>query len=133
VEIALFSSVGHVLASAPETYPVAEREFSSRKPSFHRLFTGWPERLGKDAFDLNAEPYRSLAALRIQRNRTVHSESALASLPMARSAVYSGVEGSRAITEHLLGPGAFRYGRVLSTYPLSPQPPFSTVPPIDLL
>lgn len=127
VEIALFSSVERLIRRSPGAYPKEERELSAGKAPFTRVFTRWPQRLGKPAFDLTAEPFKSVEALRKQRNRTVHAESALVSLPMARSAVHSAVEGSRAITDHVLGARTFAYDRVLAKYPLKPQPPFSTV------
>lgn len=127
VEIALFSSVERLIRLSLGAYPKEEWELSAGKVPFSRVFTRWPQQLGKPAFDLAAEPFKSVESLRKQRNRTVHAESALVSLPMARAAVHSAVEGSRAITDHLLGAHTFAYDRVLASYPLNPQPPFSAV------
>jgi len=127
VEIALYSSVERLIRLSSGTYSKKERELSSGKVPFSRVLSTWPQRLVKPAFDLTVEPFKSIEALRKQRNRTVHAESALVSLPMARSALHSAVEGSRAITDHLLGTHAFAYDRVLAKYPLNSQLPFSAV------
>ena len=66
--------------------------------------------------------------LKDRRNATIHRESALVSLDMARSALFSAVQASRAISEHLLGAGSFsNYEAVLRKYSLPVQPWFSDV------
>jgi len=61
----------------------------------------------------------------------VHKSSALTSLEMARSALFSAVEASKAIAEHFLGENAFKYESVLYKYPLQQEQWFSQVQLID--
>jgi len=125
VEIALFGSIQKILQASPGKFPKHEKLFA--KARFVDVLIEWPKELGHAAFDLSVEPYSSVDRLRERRNQAIHFGSALTTLEMARSALFSAVEGSKAITGHLLGPGAFKYDAVLKKYPLGPQPMFSGV------
>lgn len=125
VEIALFDSIQKILKATPGKFSKHERQFA--KARFGDVFADWPKELGHSAFDLSIEPFCSVDRLRERRNQTIHFGSALTTLEMARSALFSAVDGSKAITEHLLGPDAFKYDAVLKKYPLGPQPMFSGV------
>jgi len=125
VELTLFHSIGNLLKVTSGASPDLAKSLA-RAP-FEKVLTRWPQKLSREPFDLSREPYLSALRLSRRRNDTVHHNSALATLGMARSAVFSAVEASRAIACHLLGPDGFKYERVLLKYPLKPQPWFSTV------
>ncbi len=133
VEIALFACVRSRLKSTPGKYPALETALAKvQPPLFNTVFTNWPVQILGTEFDLSVEPFKSVKALQLRRNATIHSESALTTLLMARSALYTSVEASREITRQFLGPTAFKYDAVLQKYPLSNQPWFSDVafPPV---
>ncbi len=86
----------------------------------------WVKELSNMPLSLDAEPFVSTERLRIRRNATVHKSSALATIPMARSALFSATEGSKALYSHF---GVeFPYQPILSEYPLPNEAPFSQVP-----
>ena len=126
VEITLFACIRTVLQSAPGRHPKHEKKLVNVR--FKDAFTKWPAELLSTGFDLSVEPYKSAAALQKRRNDTIHKESALTTLLMARSALVSAVGASRAISLHMLGKEGFKYEAVLRKYPLDPQPWFSDVP-----
>lgn len=125
VEQMFFRCVGQVLEANPGKHPKIAKEFE--KKAFKDAFVTWPASLGLAPFNLNSEPFRSTERLRDRRNKTVHSEAALASLEMARSALFSAVEGSKAIAIHMLGPAGWKYDPVLAKYPLQPERSLSEV------
>lgn len=129
VEVQLFGAVRKLLDAAPGKHPEIEERFP--RGFFDDAFKRWPAQLTGRPFDTTIEPFRSAAALQQRRNATVHKEAALCSLPMARAALYSGVEASRAIAVHLLGPGRFAYEPVLAKYPLPASPWFADVPLVN--
>ena len=121
VEIMLFRCIGEILEASPGKFPVLERRLS--RVSFEEAFGEWPAKLGFPSFDTTAQPFSSIKRLQDRRNSTIHKESALATLEMARSALFSAVEGSKAIATHLGGAkSGFKYERVLEKYPLPTQP-----------
>lgn len=75
---------------------------------------------------LNEEPFLSTERLRTRRNATTHKSSALATVSMARSALFSAVEGTRAIHTHFGVP--FPYEPFFEKYPMPHEQPFSSVP-----
>ena len=125
VEIMLFNSLRTLAARLADNARHGTNRLS-RVP-FDEALKKWPQALTGKAFDLTREPFASVTRLQQRRNATIHSESALTSLPMARSALHSAVAASREIAEQLLGPGAFKYDPVLAKYPLTPQPWFSGI------
>jgi|JI10StandDraft_1071094.scaffolds.fasta_scaffold367176_2 hypothetical protein len=78
------------------------------------------------SLNLADEPFLSTERLRKRRNATVHKHSALATVEMARSALYSAVEGSRAV--FAFAGASFPYGPHLVKFPPIPAPQFSAVP-----
>lgn len=129
VEMQLFGAVRKLLDASPGMHPDIEGKFV--KGTFDEAFKRWPARLTGQSFDISVEPFKSAAALQQRRNATVHKEAALCSLPMARAALFSSVEASRAIAAHLLGPAGFAYEAVLAKYPLPQHPWFADVPLVD--
>jgi hypothetical protein len=75
---------------------------------------------------LDEEPFRSTERLRTRRNATTHKSSALATVPMARSALFSAVEGTKSLHAHFGVP--FSYEPFIEKYPLPCEEPFSSVP-----
>ncbi len=131
VEFTLLKCVSEVLETNPGKFPDIERKFS--RASFFDAFARWPVELTGQAFDTNVEPYKSLERLRLRRNDTAHKASALTSLEMARSALFSAVEGSKSIALHFRGSNGFPYEPVLKKYPLRSQKWFSDVDFIERL
>ncbi len=78
------------------------------------------------SLNLADEPFLSTERLRKRRNDTVHKHSALATVEMARSALYSAVEGSRAV--FALAGTPFPYESHLVKFAPISAPHFSTVP-----
>lgn len=126
VELMLFQCLHQLLDAMPGKFPKHEKYFSKRL-IFNDAFKKWPIELTGKNFDLTTEPFKSASALHLRRNATIHKDSALASLAMSRSALYSAVQASRAICEQLLGPSSFVYEKVLANYPIQDAPWFSEV------
>ncbi len=85
----------------------------------------WLSKMTGKSVDLSAQPFRSSEALRKRRNETVHKSSALATVPMARAALFSAVETSQAIYLHT--GERFPYSSVLTEHPLFDEEWFSDV------
>ena len=125
VELTLLTCVSEVLKANPNKFPKIEKKFP--KARFDDAFKEWTIELTDRAFDTNLEPYKSLKRLQERRNATAHKESALTSLEMGRSALFSAVEGSKSIAVHFRGSNGFPYEPVLKKYPLRSQRWFSDV------
>jgi hypothetical protein len=68
--------------------------------SYHHMLSRWlPAACGKHV-DLQAQPYKSTEALRRRRNAVVHKSSAPTTVPMARAALFSSIQGCRAVFAH---------------------------------
>lgn len=87
--------------------------------------TRWVPELSGMPVLLDGEPFVSTERLRHRRNATVHKTSALATVPMARSALFSATEGAKTLYSHF---GLeFPYQAFLTEYPLPNETPFSQV------
>ena len=115
MEIAL----AKVLAHCDPTLKSKESKY------YFDLTNTFPSLTGK-APNLLTEPFRSTEKLRIRRNKTVHASSAVASVEMARSALFSATQGSRALFEHVCIP--FPYERFLAKRPMPDESPYFDVP-----
>lgn len=129
VELMLFHCIREVLEAKPGMFPKHEKRLPCAR--FGEVFTVWPKELGYGSFDMQAQPYSSIKRLQDRRNDTIHKNSALTSLAMAKSALYSAVEGARGIALHFRGTDGFPYDRVLEKYSLHTQPWFTDVAFID--
>lgn len=133
VEVMFFQCVHLILNASPGRFSDIEKTFQDENENkkfitFGNVVKKWPQSLVSHPFDMSNEPFKSMECLKNRRNATIHKESALASLDMARSALFSAVQASRAISEHLLGAGSFdKYEAVLRKYPLPSEPWFSDV------
>jgi len=129
VEVMFFQCVRVLIRNSPSAFANIDATYD-KKP-FKKAFTQWPVALVGSPFDTSQQPLKSVLSLADRRNATIHKESALSSLEMARSALYSAVHASKAIAEHLLGSGGFKYTEVLLSYPLTEQQWFSEVTFVD--
>lgn len=73
---------------------------SLRKASQERMLTHWLPTVSGRPLNEQAPPIASIQALRQRRNATVHRESALATVVLARSALFSAIEGCRYVFAH---------------------------------
>lgn len=95
------------------------------KATYFQMLTQWVPMVTGKRVDTNSQPFRSAEALRKRRNDTVHKSSALASVPMARAALFSAVQACQAIYQH--AGESFPYSAVLSEHPLMHADWFSDV------
>lgn len=93
--------------------------------SYFQMLTKWLPAISGASLPLTAEPFTSTERLRRRRNDTIHKTSALATNTMARSAMYSAVEGARALFS--IAGTEFPYEAVLKKYPQQVEEPFSSV------
>ena len=123
MEIALYSLIRpHTLTmGAVSTLGQALLE----EASHYHMLTKWLPALVGRPLDLSVEPFLSTEKLRRRRNDTIHKTSAVATMAMARSAVYSAVEGTKALYQH--AGVQFPYEPFLQRYPLDQQDLFSSV------
>lgn len=130
VEVMFFQCVRSLIKkNLPGTYPEIEKGYD--RANFLRAFGKWPEIMVGRSFDVSREPFKSVVLLSSRRNATIHKESALTSLAMAKSALFTAAQASKLIAEHLLGNDSFKYETVLQKYPLPPEPWFSEVHIVD--
>jgi len=129
VELMLFSCVESILKANPGSHPNHEKRYP--KATFHEVFHEWPSDLIGNPFNIEVEPLKSASALHLRRNATIHKSSALASLQIAKSALFSAVEASKKIYESTTGVGQFKYQNVLDKYPIDTEQWFSEVKYLD--
>lgn len=118
VEIMLFSCIQRNLEKTGRWNDVVEVRM--RRMGFNEAFDKWPKRLLGNPFPKNAQAFSSARKLAARRNATVHKESAISTPTMARSALYTGVEASKAI-QGVFEDGEFKYKNVLKKYPLQQE------------
>lgn len=94
--------------------------------SYHQMLTRWLPAVSGSSADLQAQPFKSTESLRRRRNATVHKSSAFATVQMARSALFSAVQGCHALFFH--ASVEFPYESFLVKWPLPQEPWFSEVP-----
>ncbi|SEP56318.1 hypothetical protein SAMN05421693_10110 [Ectothiorhodospira magna] len=129
IEVMLFKCIRRILDNSAGAHPDLDHRYD--RVQFLDAFSKWPERLVGSPFDDESEPFKSVLTLSRRRNATIHKESALTTLDMARAALYTAVYASEAIERHLLGSKNFKYERVLKKYPLPSGQWFSEVKLID--
>jgi hypothetical protein len=129
VEMMLFHCIKEIFNKNHGIFLKHEKQLSQAR--FNDAFIKWPKELGFNSFDINVQPYASIKRLQERRNSTIHKDSALTSLKMAKSALWSAVEGSREIAVHFRGAGGFPYENVLKKYPLPVQPWLTDIEFID--
>jgi hypothetical protein len=129
IEVMLFSCLKKQIEEL--SLPDSEIETKIRKLDkmrFHEAFTEWEKLVpSMGCFVYDSEPYISIDRLRLRRNETIHKKSALSSLKMARSAVYTAVTASKEIYQHFNKNAAFTYEPVLKKYPLGIFPLFGEI------
>lgn len=121
VELSIFSSIRSELERQGQWNPTVA-DFLHRM-GFNEAFEKWPKQLINQRFP-KEQPFTAARELAKRRNATVHKEAALATPEMARSALFTGVEASRAVRAHF-GITPFPYESVLQKYPIETAPWFS--------
>lgn len=129
VEIMLFSCIKESLENSLEFRDKLDRNIRKLEgQSFYDAFEYWsPKLLNGRRFPIDTEPFISMKRLRIRRNSTIHKESSLSSLEMARSALFTGLKGSEEIYFHFNQEKEFKYNAVMKKYPLDTYSLFSEV------
>ena len=93
--------------------------------SYYHMLTKWLPAASGKSVDLNSEPFVSTERLRRRRNDTIHKTSALATVEMARSALFSSVAGTREV--FAIADQPFPYEPVLKKFSLPSEDLFSSV------
>jgi hypothetical protein len=124
-EVMFFQCVNKILNENPDKFSQIRKKI--KRAHFRKSFEDWPSILTDKPFNLTEEPYSSVLRLAERRNATIHKESALTSLEMARSALYTACVSSEAIASHMLGEKDFKYSKILQKYKLEPVKMFSKV------
>lgn len=95
----------------------------------HRMLTHWVPIVTEKSFEEKVPAVASMEALSQRRNATVHRESALATVVMARSALFTAAEGSRFLFVHADSP--FPWEDSLRLHPIASDRWFADLPPLD--
>lgn len=98
-------------------------EVKLRRSSFYVAIGDLAEKASGLALPLTEEPFRSTEKLRKKRNKTIHGQKTSVSVEMARSALRSGTEGTRALYKHF--DCKFPYQHILDKHPMPNSEPFS--------
>ena len=122
MEIALFDLLKKYVNSTCG-FNLAEKQYESS--SYYFAITELSEKAVGTAIDLSVEPFISTERLRKRRNATVHKSSALADIAMAQSALYTAVQGVKALCIHFNEPR--KYDVFLKAYPLENGAYFSQI------
>ena len=93
--------------------------------SYNKMMKNWLPVITGTHLNFNEEPFKSTERLRKQRNDTIHKTPAYTTNAMARSAIFSSVEGTIALYQ-VFGI-AFPYRDWLDRYPQQIEEPFSRV------
>ncbi len=120
MEIALGQLLAPLLRSTGE-YSKSKFE----EAGYRRLLSNWVPELTGVTIPIDSEPFKSTELLRDRRNATIHKSSAIASVDIAQSALYSAVHGCIALYDHL--GEDFPYQEALREYPLRDAPWFSEI------
>jgi hypothetical protein len=121
MEVALFGLLKPYVNAANESFSITQEQFE--RVGYYEALTDWVLSATGRTIDLTLEPFLSTELLRKRRNATVHKPSAIATSEMARSALFSAVQGSKELYNHF---GiTFRYIPFIQQYTLPDAPPFS--------
>jgi hypothetical protein len=123
MEVALFSLIRPSIGAQPPAFSITQAQFDDA--GYYKALTSCVAAIAGVQPDLSIEPFLSTAVLRKRRNDTVHKTSAIATVEMARAALYSAVEGTKALYAHFGKP--FRYQPFMEKYPMPTESWFSTV------
>ena len=123
MEIALYKILQPHAKATGTTSSLTEKKLA--EASYYLMLTKWLSEIAGNEANLTIEPLLSTERLRHRRNDTVHKSSALASVVMARSALYSAVQGTYAL--YALSGTKFPYEPFMQKYPLHEEPWFSSI------
>lgn len=123
VEVALFK----VLLSETKSgkYGAQFSEAKIADVSYWEMLTKWMPQIFGIEIDVKSEPFLSSERLRKRRNDTIHKISSIATVQMARSALYSAVQTSREIYKY--AGTSFPYEVHVNRYAQVEEPLFSSV------
>jgi hypothetical protein len=129
IEIILFSSISEALKNKSESNIEIDKNLKKlEKQSFNSAYEYWsPKLLNGKNISKNIEPFISADKLRKRRNATIHKESALTSLEMARSALFTALKASEAIYFHFNETEKYKYDAVVKKYPFQNHSFFSEI------
>jgi hypothetical protein len=123
MEVGLYKALLPFAKAIGKAAPLTEGLLN--EATYHHMLARWlPLACGKQV-DLGGEPFASTERLRRRPNDTAHKSSALATVEMAKSALFSAVEGTRAVYAFSATP--FPYEAVFKQYPLLDEPWFSQI------
>jgi len=122
VEIALYDTIKRFIDQNRDTiHPEVTRRVESQlgRASLHRAIRDWPWLLLRDAsvLDFSREPMQSQEALRIRRNKVVHTMSESASVQLASAGYYTGIAVSRHIHATFFPDRPFQYEGFVDAFP----------------
>lgn len=123
MEVALFGLLRPYIGATGGGFLLTQKQLDDS--SYYKALTTWAIRVTGRSLDCNAEPLASTERLRKRRNDTVHSKSALATVEMCRSALFSAIEGTKHLYDLFEQP--FKYKLIMDQYPIPPERHFSTV------
>lgn len=123
MEIALFKLIKPYVTTNNAAGGITQKKYE--EASYWLALSQWVESTSGKALPLTIEPFISTERLRARRNATIHKSSALATVKMARSALFSVTDGTKALYSHF--GEKFPYEPFLDKYPLPIEQPFSVV------
>lgn len=123
MEVALFGLIRPHIGSQLPNCSITQKQFDDA--GYHKALTNWIGPITGSPLNLNAEPFLSTELLRKRRNDTIHKSSAIATVEMARAALFSAVEGTKALYEHF--GKTLKYTPFLEKYPVHQESMFSAV------
>jgi len=121
MEVALFSLFKPYINAKGFSWSITQKEFENA--GYYDALSKWVPQVLEKPLDLSQEPFFSTERLRKRRNVTIHKTSAVATIDMAHSALYSAVEGSKALYSHF--GELFKYKKLIEQYPLPIEKWFS--------
>lgn len=123
MEVALFDLIRPSIGAQPPAFSVTQAQFNDA--GYYKALSNWVTPITGTPLDLGTEPFISTERLRKRRNDTVHKTSAIATVEMAKTALYSVVEGTKVLYAHFGKP--FKYQPFIENYPMPSELWFSTV------
>ncbi|MDY0362550.1 MAG: hypothetical protein RBR08_13945 [Desulforegulaceae bacterium] len=123
MEYALFDLLKPYVNSTNDKFSISKKKLENA--SYFFALKNLLPKIAEQPVNLNYEPLKSTETLRMRRNETIHKTSAIATVEMSRSALFSAVEGTKYLYQ-ICGQG-FKYSSFLNKYPLSKEKYFSTI------
>lgn len=123
MEISLYKVLSTLIESPGDQLPLIKSLLDDA--NYYQMLTRWLPAATGTSIKIGEEPFLSTESLRRRRNATAHKTSAVATIQMVRSALYSSLQGCRAIYQSA---GIdFPYEQFITKYPIEEEPWFSTL------